>query len=143
MAKEQFVAMWRVLALCIFISWHLEWLVKWQGTEYHRKNVLIVFLCFVLTKKRDNWFFWKNETFRVFFLYFIHSPPPPVIMNIAWCSHHSIYIRTVRPWLLFSFCTFFFFNRRYSLLSFWLPQRILILSILRLCQSPIQYAVFL
>ena len=97
MAKEQFVAMWRVLALCIFISWHLEWLVKWQGTEYHRKNVLIVFLCFVLTKKRDNWFFWKNETFRVFFLYFIHSPPPPVIMNIAWCSHHSIYIRTVMP----------------------------------------------
>ena len=36
----------------------------------------------------------------------------------------------------------FFFNRRYSLLSFQLPQRILILSIWRLCQSPIQYAVF-
>ena len=36
-----------------------------------------------------------------------------------------------------------FFNRRYSLLSFRLPQHILILSIWRLCQSPIQYAVFL
>ena len=40
------------------------------------------------------------------------------------------------------FLFFSFFNRRYSLLSFRLPQRILILSIWRLCQSPIQYAVF-
>ena len=32
-----------------------------------------------------------------------------------------------------------FFNGHYLLLSFGLPQRILILSIQRLCQSPIQY----
>ena len=107
----------------MFTFGHLAWFVKWQGTEYQRKNVRIVFLCFVFTKKRDNWFFWKNETFRVFFLYFIHSPPPPVIMNIAWCSHHSMYIRIVRPWLLFSFGTFDYFlaglgrNQAYSACS--------------------------
>ena len=37
----------------------------------------------------------------------------------------------------------FFFNRRYSLLSFCLPQRILIHINLEALQSPIQYAVFL
>ena len=62
--------------------------------------------------------------------------------------------KTPNDWILDFFCYakvltqtflfYFFFDRHYSLLSFWLSQRILMhinVSIWRLCQSPIQYAL--
>ena len=66
----------------------------------------------------------------------------PTKKNSLW----AIWAVQYTPYTMYQRQVFFFlfFNRRYSLVSFRLHQHILMykISILRLCQSPIQYAVF-
>ena len=126
-------------------------------------NVLLTNAALLLQRVRLQNSCWKLGQWPVFNKIF---PPNYRVnfKNVAWSHPRFICAVSYRQYINYSPYTFWaqfwfsnwickafmkistlaeiiFFNRRYSLLSFRLPQGILILSIRRLCQSPIQYAV--